>query len=184
MEHSAERYRYSTEVVRTSRRTLALEVRAPGVVIVRAPHALSARAITAALDASAPWIARALERVARRYASAPDPLTLAERSALHARARATLPDAVMRWVPVVGASPTAIQIRQQRTRWGSCSARGTISLNAQLLTLEPAVIDYVIVHELCHLLHHNHSPQFWASVQRVLPNYRAQRAQLREAVIR
>jgi len=65
-----------------------------------------------------------------------------------------------------------IQIRRQRTRWGSCSASGTISLNACLMFVRPAVVHYLFIHELCHTRHMNHSPRFWALVEQHEPDYR------------
>ncbi|MBL8271116.1 M48 family metallopeptidase [Steroidobacter sp.] len=71
-----------------------------------------------------------------------------------------------------GFSFSRIQVRRQRTRWGSCSASGTISLNVCLMFLEPAVVRYLYVHELCHTRHMNHSPRFWALVEHHEPDYR------------
>lgn len=72
----------------------------------------------------------------------------------------------------LGLSFSRIQIRRQRTRWGSCSVTGTISLNVCLMFLEPAVVRYLFVHELCHTRHMNHSPRFWALVEHHEPDYR------------
>jgi predicted metal-dependent hydrolase len=72
---------------------------------------------------------------------------------------------------VVGRRPSNVQVRLQRTRWGSCSNSGTVSLNAALLFLEPAVVRYLFVHELCHLIALNHSRKFWAAVERYEPAY-------------
>jgi predicted metal-dependent hydrolase len=82
------------------------------------------------------------------------------------------------FAPQVGRHPVALQIRGQRTRWGSCSAQGVVSLNWRLTQAPIAFLDYVVVHELCHLLEPNHSARFWAAVERVLPDYRARRAGL------
>jgi predicted metal-dependent hydrolase len=87
---------------------------------------------------------------------------------------------VAHFARLVGRAPRAVTIRAQRTRWGSCSARGSISLNWRLMQATPAILDYVVVHELCHLLVPNHSARFWAEVGRVLPDYPERRAALRD----
>jgi hypothetical protein len=88
---------------------------------------------------------------------------------------------VAHYAGLVGRAPQGLVIRGQRTRWGSCSARGTVSLNWRLLQLPPGYLDYVIVHELCHLLQRNHSPRFWREVARVMPDYQLWRRGLRTA---
>jgi predicted metal-dependent hydrolase len=95
-------------------------------------------------------------------------------AATHAAAR------LAHFSPLVGRAARKLVIRAQRTRWGSCSARGTISLNWRLMQAPAEILDYVVVHELCHLLVPNHSARFWGEVARVLPDYRQQRAALRE----
>jgi hypothetical protein len=72
----------------------------------------------------------------------------------------------------LGVKPSAVRIRTQRTRWGSCSSRGNISLNAALLFLDPNLVRYLLVHELCHLRHLNHSKRYWRLVERFEPHYR------------
>jgi len=82
----------------------------------------------------------------------------------------------------IGLSYSAVSIRQQQTRWGSCSARRLISLNARLLFLPPELVTYVLVHELCHTKHLNHSPRFWRLVESYLPDYRQFDRQLRNGI--
>jgi hypothetical protein len=89
------------------------------------------------------------------------------------------PQRVAYWAQQVGRAPARIVIRGQRTRWGSCSARGTVSLNWRLLQAAPEYLDYVIVHELCHLWQRNHAPRFWREVARVMPDYPRWRRGLR-----
>jgi predicted metal-dependent hydrolase len=88
---------------------------------------------------------------------------------------------LLREAQIVGKRPANVQVRLQRTRWGSCSNSGTVSLNAALLFLEPAVVRYLLVHELCHLIALNHSRRFWAAVARFEPGYEALDRRLTEA---
>ncbi len=71
-------------------------------------------------------------------------------------------------------------IKNTKSRWGSCSSRGNLNFSYKLLFLPPAVADYIVVHELCHLAHFNHGPAFWALVAQACPRHRALRAQLRK----
>jgi predicted metal-dependent hydrolase len=91
-----------------------------------------------------------------------------------------IPERVRFYAPVVGVTYGRITIRNQRTRWGSCSAKGNLNFNCLLMKAPPEVLDYVVVHELCHRLEMNHSPRFWAQVERVLPDYKVSRKWLRE----
>ena len=113
-------------------------------------------------------------------AGEPERLTREEIDALIRGARADLPARVIRFGPAVGVSWGRITIRNQRTRWGSCSAAGNLSFNCLLMLAPPEARDYVVIHELCHRLEMNHSARFWAHVARVCPDYRAQKKWFRE----
>jgi predicted metal-dependent hydrolase len=80
----------------------------------------------------------------------------------------------------MNARPTSLTIRDQRTRWGSCSTRGTLSFNWRLVMAPPAVMEYVVIHELAHLFQPNHSKDFWAVVARYAPDFKTHRAWLRK----
>lgn len=95
------------------------------------------------------------------------------------RARLEAQRLIAQWSPIVGRSPAGLVIREQRTRWGSCSASGVIALNWRLALGPRALLEYVVVHELCHLIHRHHRPSFWVEVRRVLPDYAARRVALR-----
>jgi len=95
------------------------------------------------------------------------------------RAKVTLVPWLRRVSEETGLRYSSVTIRQQKTRWGSCSSRGSISLNARLLFLPPELVNYVLVHELCHTRHLNHSARFWRLVESYLPDYRQSDRQLR-----
>lgn len=97
------------------------------------------------------------------------------------RAKAHLPPWLMREAASLGRAPESVQLRLQRTRWGSCSSSGVISLNAALMFLEPPLVRYLFVHELCHLFALNHSARFWARVERHEPGYRVLDRKLTDA---
>ncbi|MEW6354311.1 MAG: SprT family zinc-dependent metalloprotease [Pseudomonadota bacterium] len=80
----------------------------------------------------------------------------------------------------LGLQAKSLSIRNQKTLWGSCSAQGAITMNWRLMLAPAAVVDYVLAHELCHVRHLNHSTQFWNLVERIIPDYRARRALLRQ----
>jgi predicted metal-dependent hydrolase len=87
--------------------------------------------------------------------------------------------AVERWSAAMGLVPKVAAVRDQKRRWGSCSPDGTLRFNWRLAMFAPAVLEYVVVHELAHLRHKNHGPAFWAEVERWLPEWKTQRAELR-----
>jgi len=88
--------------------------------------------------------------------------------------------AAARWQVQLGVCPAGIAVRDQRQRWGSCAPDGTLRFNWRITMAEPSLLDYVVVHELAHLLHRNHSRDFWAEIERVMPDFRIRRQSLKE----
>ena len=84
----------------------------------------------------------------------------------------------------LGKYPQRIEIKDQKRRWGSCSRSGVIRLNWKIIMTPISILDYVIVHELCHLVHPHHSPQFWNKVQSILPDHKKRRDLLRQHSLR
>ncbi len=99
---------------------------------------------------------------------------------LRRRAQEILTERAELWSHKMAISFERITIRDQKTRWGSCSSMGNLNFNWRLILAPPAVLDYVVVHELCHRLEMNHSQRFWTHVERWLPDYRVARTWLRE----
>lgn len=89
-------------------------------------------------------------------------------------AKVYIPNRVEYYSKIIGVCYNRITIRKQRTRWGSCSSDGNLNFNCLLMLMPHEVIDYVVVHELCHRKHMNHSKAFWAEVEKVLPDYKKQ----------
>ena len=83
-----------------------------------------------------------------------------------------IPKRVKYFAPIVGVTYGRITIRNQKTRWGSCSAKGNLNFNCLLMLTPPKVLDYVVIHELCHRKEMNHSKSFWAEVEKVMPDYK------------
>lgn len=173
------------EVVRSARKTLALQVRDPGCVVVRAPRRVSQASIRRFVAQHEEWVAAALKRVeasrrAREDAVAQEGLLGQDDLAVLAmQAREAVPARVAYFAPRIGVSYGRITLRCQKTRWGSCSAKGNLNFNVLLMLAPPEVLDYVVVHELCHRLEMNHSPRFWELVARHDPAYKEHKAWLR-----
>lgn len=87
---------------------------------------------------------------------------------------------VKRYSGIVGVEPTDVSVKTFKSRWGSCNVKGEIQFHWKVIMAPHRIVDYVVVHELCHLKHHDHSPAFWKSVERILPDYAECRAWLKE----
>jgi hypothetical protein len=98
----------------------------------------------------------------------------------HARAQQAVRRSVERQQRITALRPAGLRIRDQRSRWGSCGVGGVLNINWRLILAPPAVLDYVVLHELCHLRHRNHSRCFWSLVAQQMPDYDRHRSWLRE----
>ena len=180
MRNHAEKTEYT--LIRSSRRSIALEVTPEGELIVRAPRFAPKAQIEALLEEKADWIARARARAAAQTEAAADAglLSPEDLKALAAQARAYLPGRVAHFAAALGVDYGRITIRAQRSRWGSCSPQGNLNFNCLLMLTPPEVIDSVVAHELCHRKHMNHSAAFYAELRRVFPDYDRCRAWLKK----
>ncbi len=168
-------------ILRSDRKTICLQWKA-GELIVRAPRHAAEAQIAELVRKHADWIEkqrRKLEQAEQRLGSA-EKLTPEELRALADRAKKTVPERVANYAPLVGVDYGRITIRNQRTRWGSCSAAGNLNFNCLLMLAPAEVLDSVVVHELCHRKEPNHSRRFYAEVLRVFPEYRRWEKWLRE----
>ena len=164
----------SYELIRSDRRTVAVEITRDGRVLVRAPRRLSRTAIDGFLLRHEAWIARQLDKLR----ADPGP-TAAEIAALKARARAVLPGKVDLWARRMGVTPTGVKITAARKRYGSCSGRNSLCFSCFLMNCPEEAVDLVVVHELCHIRVKNHGPGFYALLEQYLPDYRERKQLLR-----
>jgi len=172
------------ELIRSKRKTLAVQIKPDGSVVVRAPLRYPQREIDRFLRDRADWIRVHREKMLKRQAEKEEhpvnALTDAQLRDLKRRASLAFPERTAYFAPLIGVTYGRITIRSQKTRWGSCSAAGNLNFNCLLLLAPPEVLDYVVVHELCHRKFMNHSPRFWAEVARVMPDYTVHRKWLRD----
>ena len=166
-------------LIRSRRRTLSMELKRDGTLVVHAPMKLGRGRIDEFVASHETWIARARARLAQRLAAHPEP-TEEEREALLARAKAELPRRVAYWSRVTGLMPSGVKITGARTRFGSCSGKNSLCFSWRLMQYPDEAIDLVVVHELCHIAHLDHGPGFYALLESILPDYRERMKLLRE----
>ncbi len=159
-------------LIRSARSTIWLEIR-DGKLIVRAPRNVPLAEVEAVIRKKENWIRKHLEKSREELEAVRNirPLTTEELRELGRRAVEYLPGRVKYYAEKIGVSPRKITIRNQRTRWGSCSAKGNLNFNCLLMLTPPEVIDSIVVHELCHMKQMNHSDAFYREVLRVYPEY-------------
>ena len=169
----------SFELSRSARRTIAIQIKS-GRVIVRAPLRMSKAEIERFVVSKADWISKHLEAVRQRQCTPVQPFTAAEIQQLADAALQDIPQKVRKYAAIIGVTVGRITIRNQKTRWGSCSSKGNLNFNCLLMLCPEEVRDYVVVHELCHRKELNHSPRFWNEVARVMPDYAVRRKWLKD----
>ena len=169
------------QVIRSSRKTIAMRITGPNAVEIRAPRSMSQAQIDDFIRQHQAWLDKHLGIVNQREQeiAALPPLTDAEINALADQALAKIPPRVRYFSKMLNVTYGRITIRNQKSKWGSCSSQGNLNFNCLLMLCPPEVMDYVVIHELCHLYEFNHSPKFWERVARYQPDYAVWRDFLR-----
>lgn len=182
-------------IVRSNRKTLAIQINPDLSVTVRAPIYASQREIEHILKEKEGWIQKHIEKIREQEAKRKEMygekgeygksaereyLSNEEIHKLAEKALEYIPKRVSYFAKQIGVTYGKITIRNQKTRWGSCSSKGNLNFNCLLMLTPPEVIDYVVVHELCHRKEMNHSEAFWAEVEKVIPDYKEQVKWLKE----
>ena len=171
-------------VIKSSRRTMSMEVRPDGSILVRAPFRASAEEIGNFVCSHKSWVEKQRIRIRKRAAGIrladQNPLSPEDIRLLADQALRELPPRIAAYAGQMGVTYGRVTIRNQKTRWGSCSSKGNLNFNCLLMLTPREVQDYVLVHELSHRKEMNHSPKFWEVVEEVLPDYKKRRNWLRE----
>ncbi len=157
------------KIKRSNRKTLCLEITATGL-LVRAPMRATNTEINAFIEKKKEWIENHLIKM-EENSNAVSKLTREELKQLAEEALRVIPERVAYYAPLVGVTYGRITIRNQRTKWGSCSSKGNLNFNCLLMLAPSEVLDSVVVHELCHRKEMNHSTKFYEHVLRVFPDY-------------
>ncbi|MBO4897893.1 MAG: DUF45 domain-containing protein [Clostridia bacterium] len=155
-------------IIRSGRKTLSAEIKR-GELIVRAPQKTTEAEIEAFLKQHKRWIENNLKKQ-KEYENA-EKLSQKEIEELAKHALLVIPERVKFYAEKTGVKYGRITIRNQRTKWGSCSAKGNLNFNCLLMLAPPEVLDAIVVHELCHIKHLNHSKAFYDEVLKAYPNY-------------
>ena len=170
------------EIIKSSRKTIAVEVRQDGSVLVRAPRNCPQSRIDTFLKEKQAWVLAKVEEQKEKEADSMkiQPLSEAEQRLYRDKAREIFEQKVSYYAQMMGVSYGRIAIRDQKTRWGSCSGEGNLNFNWRLIFAPAGVLDYVVVHELAHRKEMNHSPRFWKVVEDTMPEYRKYQKWLKE----
>ena len=169
---------YSVELIRSRRRSLSLELKRDGTILVRAPLRMSRERIEGFVLEHRDWIEKRRRQLETEEAV--ELLSQEELAALKKRGREVFARKAAEYAAKLGVRYGRVCVRCQKSKWGSCSAAGNLNFNCLLLLAPEEVLDYVVVHELCHRLEMNHSPRFWQAVEGLMPDYRARRSWLKK----
>lgn len=175
-------------LVRSSRTTLAIQITRQGEVVVRAPRHCPKSFVEAFLKEKQAWIERKQWELKQQEAVRGEegkaaftlPGTPAEEAVYRAQASEVFARKAAYYAARMGVTYNKITIRDQKTRWGSCSGKGNLNFNWRLVLAPVPVLDYVVVHELAHRREMNHSSRFWDVVGEIMPDYQIHRRWLRD----
>ena len=165
------------EIKRSARKTVALEITDRATLLVRAPLKMSDREIEKFVLKYSDWAAEKLETASKR-AEREQGIAAREKE-LRKKAEHLLPLLTARYSAAMGLKPASVKITSAEKRFGSCSGKNGICFSWRLMAYPMPAIEYVVVHELAHIKHHNHSAAFYKLIERYMPDYRSRRVLLK-----
>ena len=179
---------FDIELIRSSRKSIAIEIDRDLKIKVRAPQRMNQNQIMRFVKEKEQWIRLHLAKMIRLQKMQEKEMTDTQRTTLTPEdlqrlmilARREIPVHVKYFAEQMGVTYGKITIRNQKTRWGSCSQIGNLNFNCHLMEMPTEILDYVVVHELCHRKQMNHSRLFWMEVEKVLPDYQVRQRWLKQ----
>ncbi len=162
---------YVTNIIRSSRKTISLQVLKDGTLRVRAPFGMTDKAIQDFINTHQKWIDRHASIMEQRSIDKEPAFTSVEIRTMAEEFRRFVPPLIDQYAQALGVRPVRVTVRCQKTRWGSCSSKGGLNFNCLLALAPEYVRRYVVIHELCHMKEMNHSPAFWRLVSSQMPDY-------------
>lgn len=161
------------KVIRSDRKTLSIEVNKNCEIIVRAPKKCDDKTIEAFAKKYEAWVQRAVQKTEERRKNAEKyAINEADREKYMALARKVLPEKTAYWGRIMGLEPSYVKITAAQKRYGSCNSKNGICYSYRLMAYPEKAIDYVVVHELAHIKHKNHGKEFYALIEKYLPDYK------------
>lgn len=169
-------------IVRSRRNSISIALKSADEIVVRAPLRISEQEIYRIVEEKADWIMKKQRELKARAAKSEAWISLGEEEKRSFRTLASnrIPERIDFYAKGMKAEFNQVRIKDQKSRWGSCSAKRNLNFNWRLVMTPDYVMDYVIVHELCHLTYMNHSADFWKYVEAVMPDYKRAKLWLRE----
>lgn len=162
---------------------MRISVRPDGSVTVTIPHHASEAIGKQFVQEKSAWIIATIARLQQSSRQAYTPRTKKDFMQHKHRALRLARQKVELFSKLLDVRHGTVSVKNQKTRWGSCSKKGNLSFNYRILFLQEDLQDYLVVHELCHLKEFNHSPRFWKAVESIVPKYRDARRELKQRPI-
>lgn len=169
---------YNYTIIRSKRKTLAIEITKEPAVVIRAPLHASKQDIEKMISKHGTWIQSHLDKQRLRNEAMPEP-SPEEQKLLRQQAKEHIPARVAFFSRIMALDPAAVTITSAAKRFGSCSGKNRLSFSWRLMRYPDPAIDYVVVHELAHIRHKNHGREFYALIESVLPDYKERKKLLK-----
>ena len=166
-------------LIRSNRKTISMEIASGGEIVVRAPLHAKKKDVDIFVLKHAKWAEDRIQRVIDREKNHPEP-DEKEQKALREKAREIILPLAEKYSRLMGVEFTGIKITSAQKRFGSCSGKDSLCFSWRLMLYPMEAVEYVVVHELAHIKHKDHSKAFYAEIERIMPDYKVRQELLRK----